>query len=410
MDSPLGWLVLTFLCITLQSLFAMLEMASVSFNKMRLQYYVTKGNRRAQMLASLLQNPSRLFGTTLLVVNFALQVGSECSRRYYGSMGINPNWAPLTQVFLVLIFAELSPLFAARNYAENVIMLGMPLLYGASILFIPITWSIGILSKGVNYLFTGKKQVELMQMTRDELQRALEEQGTLSGPTEEDVLAQLVPNLFALQKKMAKHVMIPLHQVDMIPHSYTIEQAKKIMARTTHSHLPLYQEDRMHITGIIRCANLLKKQPLTPLSTLATSPWFVTLNTKISLILNQFRFNNQKLAIVLDNHGQSVGILTLDDILKEIFGNTLLEPHTEEEGGETIIDRTLPADMSIAQFNEQFGTHLNEELYKNLAQLLSKTLGRKPDLHDMIQVEGFEFEVVEVGLYEIKSLKVRTLL
>src|SRR3990167_4141710 len=125
MDSPLGWLILTFLCIALQSLFAMLEMASVSFNKMRLQYYVTKGNRCAQMLASLLQNPSRLFGTTLLIVNFAMQVGSECSRRYYGSMGINPNWAPLTQVFLVLVFAELSPLLAARNYAENVIMLGM---------------------------------------------------------------------------------------------------------------------------------------------------------------------------------------------------------------------------------------------------------------------------------------------
>ena len=133
----------------------MLEMACVSFNKIRLQYYVSKGYKRAIWLNYLLQHPSRLFGTTLICVNVGLIVGSECSREFYSSIGLNPDWAPLTQVFFVVIFGELSPMFAARNYAENVAMLGVPLIYFSAKLMSPLLWATSLLSKLCNLLVGG---------------------------------------------------------------------------------------------------------------------------------------------------------------------------------------------------------------------------------------------------------------
>lgn len=88
----------------------MLELAAVSFNRVRLEYYVSKKIKRAVWLHYLLQKPSRLFGTVMLGVNVALQVGSQSAREFYSSIGLDPNWAPLSQVFLVVILAELTPL------------------------------------------------------------------------------------------------------------------------------------------------------------------------------------------------------------------------------------------------------------------------------------------------------------
>jgi len=98
------FLLLTLGAILIHGCFSMLEMAAVSFNKVRLQYFVSLGNRRAIWLMRLLQNPTLLFGTTLICVNTAMQFGSECSRRFYMALDLSPDLAPLSQIILVLLF------------------------------------------------------------------------------------------------------------------------------------------------------------------------------------------------------------------------------------------------------------------------------------------------------------------
>ncbi|MCB1181584.1 MAG: DUF21 domain-containing protein, partial [Chlamydiia bacterium] len=154
---PFFWLMLTFFCILTQGFFSMMEMASVSFNRVRLQYYVALKIRRAIWLKSLLDRPSRLFANVILGVNISLQIGSQSSREFYSALGLNPDLAPLTQVFLVVILAELCPLFAARKYAEHVVMLGMPILYGIHILFKPIIWFISQITSFISFLIGSKE-------------------------------------------------------------------------------------------------------------------------------------------------------------------------------------------------------------------------------------------------------------
>src|SRR3989344_1318355 len=105
------FLLITLGAIIFQGYFAMMEMAIVSFNRVRLQYFVAKENRKAIWLSKLLQRPTYLFGTTLIGVNFFLQLGSESARLFYSSLGLNPDYALASQILIVVVFAELIPMF-----------------------------------------------------------------------------------------------------------------------------------------------------------------------------------------------------------------------------------------------------------------------------------------------------------
>lgn len=113
------WLGVNLFCIFIQGFFSMMEMACVSFNRVRLQYYLTKSNKKASYINFLIRRPYRLFGTVMLGVNIALQIGSESSRTCYSLLGIPPEYAPATQIFLVVIFAELLPLAISRKIPEK---------------------------------------------------------------------------------------------------------------------------------------------------------------------------------------------------------------------------------------------------------------------------------------------------
>ncbi|NGX30627.1 MAG: hypothetical protein K940chlam4_01478, partial [Candidatus Anoxychlamydiales bacterium] len=114
MNKTLFFLFLALFCVLVESFFSMFEMAAVSLNKVKLHYRASKNRKKAKWLEFLLNNPSYLFGTTLIMVNTVMQIGSEAARRFYESLSISPDYAPFTQTLIVLIFGELAPLFAAR--------------------------------------------------------------------------------------------------------------------------------------------------------------------------------------------------------------------------------------------------------------------------------------------------------
>ena len=131
----------------------MMEMACVSFNKVRLQYYLSKELKSAIWLNYLLKRPALLFGATLISVNAALLFGSECSRRFYEEVGASPLFAPLTQAFLVLVFAEIAPMFAGRRYAEHAVMIGVGPLYLLARILRPFIWMIDLICRAIHRLF-----------------------------------------------------------------------------------------------------------------------------------------------------------------------------------------------------------------------------------------------------------------
>lgn len=297
----------------------MMEMASVSCNRMRMDYYARKGKRYALRFQYLTRVPSRLFGTVLLGANIALQIGSEGSRECYRAVGLNPDWAPLSQILIVVLFAELIPLIAARHYAEHVVRLGTPLLYFLFCLFRPLIWLLGGITHIIHLCLGKKRESSSFFLSRDALQKVIESHET------EDPFTPIVANLFSLRDKTAEQVMTPISEVEMVRASITVAELHHHISESPQSFFPLYHKHTSQIVAIGIARDLVRVPANRRVRDYARPPWFIMASTPLMAILHQFRSNGETVGVVLNTEGRAVGILTLDALLEEIFSDPSLD-------------------------------------------------------------------------------------
>ena len=397
------FLSLIVICLIVQGFFAMLEMASVSFNKVRLQYYVSKGKRRAIWLSNLLHHPGKLFGTTLICVNAALQLGSECARRFYESLGISPDLAPLSQVALVLIFAEIAPLLAGRRYAEHAAMLGIPILYLTSIVLTPLIWLFDLLCRAVHWVI-GSPQGAGLYLSREELQKILEEQ-------EQEEFNTIVTNIFTLKNKTAKELMQPLSSIQLVPSLCTVAEMRSLLTLHYTPFVPIYHKNPENIVAVAFPRDLLRQAENKRIREYARPPWFITETDSVMSILKQFRRNNQNVAVVLNEKGLATGVLTLDEIIDEIFGQSDAWMQFEELAPvhHVIVDRTFPGETKISDFNAAYRVHLDAKGVETLAELVAHILGHAPAVGESVTIDQFELTVEEASILGAKSIAVKSL-
>jgi putative hemolysin len=405
------FLFMILICLAVQGFFAMVEMACVSFNKVRLQYYVSRQNKRALWLSYLLHHPALLFGTTLIGVNTALVIGSECARRFYVALGLSPDWAPLTQIIIVLIFAELAPMFAGRRYAEHVAMLGIPILFFFSVILRPVIWLLDVICRAVNRLI-GKPVAAGIYLSREELQNVIEErEETISTEPTRQEFNTVVANIFALKNKTAKDLMQPITLVPLVPSFCTVGEMREIVRNKHVSFLPIFHRTPQNIVAIAYPRDLLRLSSNKRIKDSSRPPWFITETSSILHILKQFRRNNQSLAIVLNDKGLAIGVLTLDEIVDEIFGLTDKWMSYEEiipRAYHIIVDRTFPSDMRLDEFNKQFNVYLSYQEAETLKELMALALGHPPAKGESVRIDQFELTVEEATLLGPTSILVRT--
>jgi putative hemolysin len=407
MISALIWLSLNFLTVIMLAFYSMMEMACVSFNKIRLQYYVAKGDRRAEWLNWLLHNPSRLFGTTLIGVNVATVCGSEFSREFHSAIGINPDFSPLTQVLIVVIFGELAPMFAARRYAEHVALLGVPLVYASAKLMSPILWALGAISRFVNRMIGGRETHGNIFITQEELLKILEEQDEDKGAASEDFNA-VTANIFGLRTKDVRQVMEPIDSIPKIPSNAIVAQVQPILQKSDTDYVLIYHRELTNIIGILHARDLVRAPLNRRCRDYAQSPWFVTLNTNIMKILNQFRQNNEELAIIINEFGKAEGAIHCDDIVEEIFIKPSLSPQESVEEPMLVIERSFPGMMTIGEFNTQFDVVLDPRTDLTLSDLVIEHLGHHPEVGESIFIDPFELTNEESTMTEVKKVHITT--
>jgi len=404
--------ILTLSCIVVQAFFAMVEMACVSFNKVRLQYYVSSGNRRAKWLSFLLNHPPQLFGTILIGINAALLLGSEASRRFYDSLGLSPDWAPLTQVVFVIILAEIAPMIAGRRYAEHAAMIGVPVLYFCSILFRPIIWMFHILCQISNRLIGSPPPGE-QYLSREELQKILEErEEVLFSKPEKVEFNTIVANIFSLKNKTAKELMQSLSSIQMIPAFCSVGELRALLSAHYTPYIPVYHQRSENIVAIAYPRDLLRLNENKRVREYARSPWFITENTSILQILKQFRRNNQSIAVVLNEAGLAVGILTLDEIIDEIFGRSdqwMAFGDIVPEMHHVFVDRTFSGDMKIKEFNEKFHVNIEAQEDETFEELMTRLLGHRPSKGEELRIDQFELTVEEAPLIGTLTIAIRTI-
>ncbi len=379
----------------------MFEMACVSFNRVRLNHYVEKKNKRAQWIRYLLDHPSILFGTTLICVNTFLQMGSELSRRLYESLGLNPDFAPITQIILVVIFAELAPMFAARRHSEQVAMLYIPVVYFVSVLLRPIIFLVESLNKAIHKMLPKKKEIPLF-LSREEIQRAFEENvGDISS------LERSLSLFFNMKEQRAETFVSPLKKELLVSSQTSVKDLVEKLKNQYSPFVPIYHYEKENIVSMVVLRDLLGAKKEQKVAEIGKAPWFVTKKDSIISILQQFRKNNQTVAIVLDEEGKAFGILSLEKVIEALFGKTEAL-FSLDSPRKTHIERTLSASMKIKEFNQKFQAEIEGKEEETLADLMQKRLGHIPAKGERVKEDIFEFEVTKAGLLGAKKLLVTT--
>lgn len=411
-SSALFWLGLNILSIIMLGFYSMQEMAAVSFNKVRLQYYVGKGHKRAKWLNYLLQNPSRLFGTTLIGVNIAMVIGSECAREFNAALGISPALSAIPQVFIVVVFGELAPMFAARNYAEHVAMLGAPLVYASAKLMSPILWVIGIISKVCNFLVGGNEPESKIYLSEEELQHVLEEHADEPHQeSSEKFISAIATNIFSLRNKDIRQIMEPLNPKETLSINSTIEQLEKLISETDLYYVPLYNQTERNIVAIIYPRDAVRASSNEKVRQYASAPWFVSEKTPILQLLKQFRSNNESVAVVLNKNRQATGLIHLSDVLEEIFGKespTPLNAGAKKASELMLIEKTFSGQMTVGEFNGQYRTSIGLDPTMTLAELMESHLGKHLEKGDSLFLSPFEMTVKETSILGVKSITIST--
>ncbi len=406
------WFLLSSLaCIFTQSFFAMLEMACVSFNKVRLQYYISLKTKTALWLKYLLDHPALLFGTTLIMVNASLLIGSECSRRFYEAMGFSPYWAPLTQAFLILVLAELAPMFAGRRYAEHAVMIGLPILYFCALILRPCIWFIDLLCKLVNKM-CGAAFTSNLYLSREELQYVIESREEVFASQDTEEFNTVLSSIFTLKSKIAKELMIPLQEIQTLSTQASLSDLRKLVETKYSSFIPLFHKKEENIVSIIYPRDLLRVSGDRKIRELGRSPWFITETNSVLQILQQFRKNNQSLAIVLNDLGSAVGVLTLDEIVDDLFERRyckITEYNALSTRGQILLDRAFPGDMLLQDLETQYQVSLSYKNAKTLAQVMEFALGHLPREGESVRIDHFELKVEEATLLGPKTIVVKTL-
>jgi CBS domain containing-hemolysin-like protein len=391
--------------ILIQALFALFEMACVSFNKVRLQYFASLGKKRAIWLTELISQPSRLFGTTLIGINASLLIGSECARRFYEALHLNPDFAPLTQVILVVLFGELVPMFAARHHPEQFSMALAPLMMLISKILTPAIWTIELMSKGICRLI-GKPPLPIF-LTREELQKAFEEEGEAK-----DEFNALIGRMFTMKNLLARQSMTPIRPLEIISSDANLHEARRQLSLSDQSFLLVYHRKERNVVAILHLRDVLSPEldssrPAGQKKILeyAKPPWFVTEDATLLQILEQFRRNNQSVAVILNAEGQAIGLLSLDQIIEAFFGRPTSEGEKGVQGG-PYIERTISGSMTVEEFNRAFQADLPSVEGDTMSDFLVSRLEHLPVKGESIDIGSYEFTVLEPSLRGAKLIQI----
>lgn len=414
----MDWLtgiILIALSLLAQAFFAGSEMGMISFNRIRLRHLVEEGDKKAVLIQRLLDNPQRLFGTTLVGVNISVivsaTVASDLVHRYVIQ---SDTWGPLiaTGVMLPLtvMFGEIVPMSAYRSHSTFLVRLSIVSLTRAYWALLPAVYAATFISRKIARLFGRTMERTSPFGSRDEIRLLLEE-GTESEFLHEHGL-DMLHRIFDLYETHAREVMMPLIEVTASPIESSVEDVIKLMRKTGFSTIPLYEERIDNIVGTVNAPDLMgiedRRQPS---KKFARKTYIVPETKPVDDILLEFQQTGERFAVVVDEYGGVSGILTMEDIVEEIVG----EIADEYEGatprristrkGKLVVE----GKMSIKEFNEEFSSNLPAEKAETIGGLLTVITGRVPQPGEKVQCHGMEFEVLEASDRKVSKLTIKPL-
>ena len=414
MNTPvvIAILILIVILIILSAFFSSCEIAYSSVNKIKLKKKVSDGNKEATKAMEIVNNYSEALSTILIgnnLVNIAVSSLATMVAVAYLGEEMGSLLATIVATIVVLIFGEILPKALANKFSLKLTLLYVKPFKICRIIFFPITFLVTKFVKLISKIWT-PKNIEVSEIDEElnVITEELEEEGVID---EED--AELIISAIDFRDVTAHEIMIPRVDVFSIDIDDNQEDILKNEQIFRYSRVPVYEDTIDHVIGILNTTSLMKKilnGEQIDLRSMLIEPMYVHKTKHISNILTKFKATNQHLAIVADEFGGFMGILTIEDIVEELVGDIFDE--TDEvildykELGENIYE--VDGDMNIYDFFELFDYDDRdfESEYTTVGGWCTDMLEKFPEVGDTFEFANFTVTITEVEGMRVGKIKV----
>lgn len=376
------------------------------------------GSKKAKRLYKIVVRPEQYINTVQFVVSLINLIMGGFFWKVYDSVPFILSGALL--LYILLTFGVLIPKRLGARYAEKWAFACINPIYYVTMIFLPVTGLISVTAKGVLMLFGIRGKEESEDVTEEEIISMVNEgheQGVLLA-TE----AEMITNIFEFGDKEAQDIMTHRKNILAIDRNMTLEDALDFMLSESKSRFPVFEENIDNIIGILHFRDAMRAHreegnlllSVGDIEGLIREPVFVPETKNIDDLFQNMQHTKTQMVIVVDEYGQTTGLIAMEDILEEIVGNIMDEydedeAHIEEteNADEYIIEGITP----LEELEERFDISFHEKEFDTLNGFMISKMDKIPEENEefSITVDGYEFKIISVENRMIKSVLVTRL-
>jgi len=395
--------------IALSSFFSASETALMSVSKIRLRHMVEEGVPRAELVEKLTEDSNRLLGTILIgnnVVNIvASAIATVLATDMFGNKGVGIATGVIT--ILVLIFGEITPKSIAKQKSEVVALKVAILIHFIVVIFKPFVYIFTALSSFFIRILGGDPNEARSFITQEELRTMVgvsEEEGVL-----ENVEKEMIFNVFDFGELQVKDIMVQRVDIVSIEQDAGYDEVMEVIKNEQFSRIPVYNETIDNIVGILNIKDLATIENLREgfnVSNYIRETFYIFEFKRIKELFNEMKKTRNHIAIVLDEYGGTVGLVTIQDLVEEIVGE-IEDEYDEESHVEVIKDNEYLVDGSLRlhDVSDLIGVHIDSEEFDSVGGLMIGDLGRMPEEQEEVKVNNIKFIAEEIEKNRIKKVR-----
>jgi len=410
MEPYIPHIIIMIVCLIFSAYFSATETAFSTMSKTRLKTLAEKGNKRAALAVKLSEKYDKLLSTILIgnnIVNILLaSLGTLVFvQLFHGDQDLGSTVSTAVITVVVLVVGEITPKTAAKNRPEKFAMFSAPFIQFIIWILVPISFIFNLWQKLVNKIFHKEEDAKTSQEELLMIVDEVEQEGSI-----DNAEGDLLRNAIEFTERKAEDILT--HRVDLegVPTTATKEEVAALFSETRFSRLPVYEESIDKIVGIIHQKDFYTKDGITdrPLEAIITPPVFIHKTEKISELLKVLQTNKSHIAVVLDEYGGTLGIVTMEDILEELVGE-IWDEHDEVVESVVQLDETtyrVDCDMSLNDFCDEFEVDIESESSSSVSGWLMEELDKLPVMGDSFSYDHLDIQVTETDAHRATYIRV----
>ena len=416
--SDIGQLIVLIFLLLLSAFFSSAETALTTVNKIRIRSMVEDGNKKAEIVNRLIENPSKLLSAILIgnnIVNLsASSLATTFTIHLCNSFGMAKNASLGTGVatglltILILIFGEITPKSLATRYSEAISLVYAPVIFAITQVLTPVIIVINGLSYGLLRLLHIDPNHHETTITENELRTIVDvshEEGVI-----ESEERKMITSVVDFGDTLVKEAMVPRIDMEFADSSYSYDELVAAFSKEKYTRLPVFEENKDHIIGTISLKDVFfyngpKEQ--FRVRNYIRDAYFTYEFKKTSELFMEMKASSVSLAIVLNEYGDTAGLITMEDLLEEIVGDIRDEYDDDEEDEiQPINEREFLVDGSIKidDLNEAFHLHIESDEYDSLAGHVIHLLQHIPIVGEQVTDHNITFTINKLDRNRIDKI------